>query len=128
MDRWNGKHPIPWDFFNTFNNISGKNLNWFWHNWFFTTSYIDLAIDDVKSSGTSTAVVVRNIGGMVATFDVSVTYDDGTTENFQQTPAVWQSNQQQVQITIKPKKKLKSLKLKGGIFMDADESNNEWKK
>ena len=25
MDRWHGKHPIPWDFFNSFNNISGKN-------------------------------------------------------------------------------------------------------
>jgi len=24
MERWNGKHPIPWDFFYTFNNISGK--------------------------------------------------------------------------------------------------------
>ncbi|HEV2644529.1 MAG TPA: M1 family metallopeptidase, partial [Candidatus Elarobacter sp.] len=25
MDRWHGKHPIPWDFFNTFNDVSGKN-------------------------------------------------------------------------------------------------------
>ena len=128
MDRWNGKHPIPWDFFNTFNNVSGKNLNWFWHNWFFTTNYIDLAIDNVKSSGASTAVVVSNIGGMVAPFDLAVSYDDGTAENFHQSPAVWQSNQHQVQIAITPKKKIKSIKLKGGIFMDADESNNEWKK
>lgn len=37
MARWNGRHPTPWDFFNTFNNVSGKNLNWFWNSWFFTT-------------------------------------------------------------------------------------------
>ncbi|PYO50551.1 MAG: aminopeptidase, partial [Gemmatimonadetes bacterium] len=35
MDRWHGKHPIPWDFFNTFNNVTGQNLNWFWNSWFF---------------------------------------------------------------------------------------------
>src|SRR5213076_2392583 len=23
MDRWHGKHPIPWDFFNTVNNVAG---------------------------------------------------------------------------------------------------------
>ena len=23
MDRWHGKHPIPWDFFNTFNDVAG---------------------------------------------------------------------------------------------------------
>ena len=39
MNRWNGKHPLPWDFFNTFNNVSGKNLDWFWNNWFFSTDY-----------------------------------------------------------------------------------------
>ncbi|MEO8568355.1 MAG: M1 family metallopeptidase, partial [Ginsengibacter sp.] len=36
MDRWHGKHPIPWDFFYSFNNISGQNLNWFWNAWFFS--------------------------------------------------------------------------------------------
>ena len=24
MDRWHGKHPIPWDFFNTFNDVTGQ--------------------------------------------------------------------------------------------------------
>ena len=27
---WNGKHPMPHDFFNAMNTGSGKNLNWFW--------------------------------------------------------------------------------------------------
>ncbi|HWC53300.1 MAG TPA: M1 family metallopeptidase, partial [Chitinophagaceae bacterium] len=34
MDRWHGKHPIPWDFFYTFDDVSGKKLDWFWSNWF----------------------------------------------------------------------------------------------
>src|SRR5262249_16464153 len=44
MDRWNGKHPTPYDFFNTFNEVSGENLDWYWNAWFFTHDYPDLAI------------------------------------------------------------------------------------
>ena len=41
--RWHGKHPTPWDFFYTFNDVSGQNLNWFWTDWYFKNSYVDLA-------------------------------------------------------------------------------------
>ena len=47
IDRWHGKHPIPWDFFNSFNTSAGRNLNWFWSNWFFTSNYIDIAVQQV---------------------------------------------------------------------------------
>jgi len=30
MDRWHGKHPIPWDMFNSFSDINGKDLSWYW--------------------------------------------------------------------------------------------------
>ncbi|MBK6929425.1 MAG: M1 family metallopeptidase [Saprospirales bacterium] len=35
MDRWKGKHPTPYDFFNTWNEVSGQNLDWFWKPWFY---------------------------------------------------------------------------------------------
>jgi aminopeptidase N len=41
MDRWHGKHPIPWDYFNSMSNVSGKNLTWFFNNWFFSNGYND---------------------------------------------------------------------------------------
>ena len=47
MDNWHGKHPIPWDYFNSMNSGSGKNLNWFFNNWFFTNYYNDLALQKV---------------------------------------------------------------------------------
>lgn len=34
IQNWNGKHPMPYDFFNSINEGSGKNLNWFWKAWF----------------------------------------------------------------------------------------------
>jgi aminopeptidase N len=30
MNRWNGKHPTPYDFFFTFNDVSKQDLSWFY--------------------------------------------------------------------------------------------------
>ena len=127
MSRWHGKHPIPWDFFFTFNNASGKNLNWFWNNWYFSNFYIDLALQKAEKNSGGYQLTVTNIGGYAAPFDVQVKYQDGSSENFHQTPAIWQADQKSVVLNIKTNKAVQSIVLDGGIFMDADESNNSWK-
>ncbi len=128
MHRWNGKHPIPWDMFHTFNNASGQNLNWFWNNWFFSNYYIDLGLGTVQKTSNGYTLPVQNIGGMAAPFDVVLTYSDGTTEILHQTPTVWAANQKAASIKVNTKKTLQSALIEGGIFMDADTSNNTWKK
>jgi hypothetical protein len=128
MARWNGKHPIPWDFFNTFSNASGQNLNWFWNSWFFSHNYIDLSLKEVKTTTAGTIVSVDNTGGMPAPFDVVVTYTDGTTERFHQTPAVWKKDGKAASLSVKTKKAVENVKLDGGIFMDVTPKDNEWKK
>ena len=32
IQRWAHSHPKPWHFFNTFNDVSGQNLDWFWRS------------------------------------------------------------------------------------------------
>lgn len=128
MNRWNGRHPIPWDFFNTFNNVSRKDLNWFWNNWFFTNGYIDFVIKDVKENTKGVTVTIQNKGGFVAPTDVLLTYTDGSTETKHLTPETWKASMQLAVVTINTNKKVKSIKLDGGIFMDADVSNNVWEK
>jgi aminopeptidase N len=127
MSRWHGKHPIPWDFFFSFNDASGKNLNWFWNNWYFSNNYIDLALQKATKTSTGYQLTVMNIGGYVAPFDVQVKYQDGSSEKIHQTPAFWQTDQKTGVINIKTNKAVQSILLDGGIFMDADESNNGWK-
>ncbi|MGI9090612.1 MAG: M1 family metallopeptidase [Gemmatimonadaceae bacterium] len=126
MDRWHGKHPLPWDFFNTFNDVSGKNLNWFWHNWYFTNNYIDLAVASVAKSGSGYSVVIDNIGGMAAPVDVRMRYTDGSTGTVHETPAIWEFNQQRATVAIPTRKTIQSLDLNGGIWVDADSTNNVW--
>jgi hypothetical protein len=59
--------------------------------------------------------------------NIIANYSDGTKESFHQTPSIWQSNQQLTTVKIYSKKKIESISLDGGIFMDADPSNNTWK-
>ncbi|RXM46878.1 M1 family metallopeptidase [Flavobacterium sp. YO64] len=122
MDTWNGKHPIPWDYFYSMNTGSGKNLNWFFNNWFFTNNYIDISIKEVSKN----VVTITNSGGFAIPFDVNVIYEDNTAETFHQTPAVWEKNQKTARITINTKKQIKKVTLDGGIFMDATPINNSW--
>lgn len=127
MARWNGKHPIPWDFFNAINDASGQNLNWFWNAWFFSAAHIDLALTDVKATGNTLTLQVQNNGGMPAPFDVTVTYTDGFTASFHQTPAVWQKGEKSINLQFSTSKPVATVKLDGGIFMDATPKDNEWK-
>jgi hypothetical protein len=126
MDNWHGKHPIPWDYFNSMNSGSGKNLNWLFNNWFFTNYYIDLNLQKVEKTNGDYMLSIQNIGGFAVPFDVKVTYTDGTAQSFHQTPLVWERNQKQTVVRIKTGKAIKSIILDGGIFMDADVSNNKW--
>ena len=64
INDWHGKHPVPYDFFYSFNNASGKNLNWFWNKWFFGWSYPDLSIKKVEKSATGTKITIENKGGL----------------------------------------------------------------
>lgn len=45
--RWAFRHPQPADFFRTMDNLTGRNLDWFWRGWIYTTARLDQAIDSV---------------------------------------------------------------------------------
>lgn len=126
MNNWNGKHPIPWDYFNSMNAGSGQDLNWFFYNWFYTPSYIDLNLEKVEKAGNTYTLSIKNIGGFAVPFDVNITLADGTTKSFHHTPSVWKVNQKETIVKIKIDKDIKDITLDGGIFVDADMKNNTW--
>jgi heat shock protein HslJ len=126
MERWEGKHPLPWDMFNTFNEVSGQDLNWFFDRWFFQPTYLDLAIEAVEPAAGGATVVVRNVGGAPMPFDVIATYADGSSETFRQSPAVWRDSPTAATITLASGKEPVSVTLEGGIFVDATPADNSW--
>ena len=128
MNTWKGKHPTPWDMFTTFNSGARQNLNWFWNSWFFSNGYIDIKIKSASASSGTTTLVIENVGGMPAPFDVVVTYSDGSKEKIHQTPTVWKNHLKSATIKINTRKPVQSISIDGGVFMDVTPANNKWMK
>lgn len=126
MDRWHGKHPTPWDFFAAFNAASGQDLDWFWNNWFFEYGYIDIGIAGVRSAGGKYEVNLTNVGGYAAPVDLVLTFADGTSQTVHETIAVWMRDQRSATVTLPTSKPLRAVRLSGGIWMDANASNDVW--
>jgi hypothetical protein len=126
IDRWHGRHPIPWDLFDTFNDVSGRDLNWFWRRWYFENSYIDVAVEGVRRTAGGYAVTLRNVGGMPAPVDLVLRYADGTGETRHQTPAIWAADPARAVVVVPARGALRSVALEHGIWMDADSTNDRW--
>ncbi len=120
MNRWKGKHPQPFDFFNTWNDAAGENLNWFWKPWFFDWGYPDLAVTGVDKKG----VIIENRGTMPTTVAGEITYSDGTKESFRRTAEVWKQGNTQIYIPVKAGKTVQQVTLGDPLVSDAVKENN----
>ena len=60
--RWIDKHPTAFDFFHTFDDVSGRDLSWFWRTWFYETWTLDQAVAGVQSAGDSTTITIEDRG------------------------------------------------------------------
>jgi hypothetical protein len=61
---WKFKHPSPWDYMFFMNNALHQDLGWFWYYWLFTTEGVMGSIQNATTSGSKTAVTVRQDGEM----------------------------------------------------------------
>jgi hypothetical protein len=78
--RWAGKHPAPYDMWNTFNDVSGRDLSWFWRVWFYETWTLDQAVADVHVVGNETEIVIQDLGLAPMPVRLAITRADGTVE------------------------------------------------
>src|SRR5260370_7102482 len=61
---WSFKHPSPWDFISFMDRALGKDLEWFWYYWLWTTESVDGSIAGVTATGSKTTVTVHQDGQM----------------------------------------------------------------
>jgi hypothetical protein len=123
---WNGKHPMPYDFFNSMNEGSGKNLNWFWKAWFFEDGVTDMAIKAVDKTSNGYTITIENKSVKPLPIDLALTYDDGSIENNHNTIGVWEKGDKQVKIDIKTKKKLSKVMMGNPHTPDKVKSDNSF--
>ncbi|MBK7715900.1 MAG: M1 family metallopeptidase [Gemmatimonadetes bacterium] len=76
-DDWRFRHPSPWDFMFAMNRELGRNLDWFWYSWLFTTESVDGGIERVVERGRAWEVTVRQRGEMPAPIVLAATLAPG---------------------------------------------------
>lgn len=123
MERWSGKHPTPYDFFFTFNEVSGQDLNWFWKRWYFDFAYPDLAIESFENG----ILTIQNEGGRPLGFQVEYTLSGGETRKENFSPVIWKDGHTQ-NVTVGNAADVARIKLLFIGGSDALYSNNLWLK
>ncbi|HKK07613.1 MAG TPA: M1 family metallopeptidase, partial [Gemmatimonadota bacterium] len=125
--RWHGKHPSPWDFFYTFDDVAGRSVDWLWSNWFFSNHYLDLATTGAEKAGDGYDITLENVGGMYAPVDLVLGFADGSLKTVHETPAIWQEDGKRAVVHVKADGTLTSVGMDHRIWVDADTTNDGWK-
>jgi hypothetical protein len=126
IKQWNGKHPLPADFFYCMNTGTGKNLDWFWKKWFFDTGYPDLAIASVSNISTNKKIVIESKGNKPVPVDVRITFADGTLQQLHRSIAVWEKGNSRLILNITTPKKIKKIELGSLYVPDTNKEDNVW--
>jgi Peptidase family M1 domain len=125
--RWRYKHPSPWDFFETFEDVSGRDLSWFWRTWFFETWRLDQAIDSVSTVGDSLDVTIGNRGKAPMPVPLVVTRTDGRTDTVTVPVDVWLGGAKKTDVKVAKEPAIKSIEIDPGRdFPDVDRDNQRW--
>lgn len=122
---WAFKHPYPYDFFHTFERVSGKNLQAYFRTWFFEKWALDHAIAGVEATDKGTTVLIEDRGRAVLPTVVEVVYEDESRKRETIDTATWWKGRR-TQLTF-PGKAIEVLLDPDITTIDADRDNNRWR-
>ena len=131
IQRWAYKHPTPWDFFKTMDNVAGEDLSWFWKGWFLENYRLDQAIVSVKYERDIVAdgaiVTIANLDQMAMPVTIAYETISGKKGIIKLPVEVWNNTvvwkvklpttEKLVSVEIDPKK----------VYPDINFANNSWK-
>jgi aminopeptidase N len=125
--RWQYKHPTPYDFFNTVEDVAGRDLSWFWRTWFFETWKLDQAIDTVTTVGDSLEVVVSNQGRAPMPVHLVITRSPSDSQSVEIPVSVWFTGEKRTSVRIAQEPTIKTIEIDPNReFPDIDRSNGIW--
>ena len=94
VSRWAFKHPTPWDFFHSMENVSGEDLGWFWRAWVLNTWKLDQAVKDVKYIRNDPAngvnITVDNLEKMAMPVLIQIKEENGKVHDLTLPVEIWQ--------------------------------------
>jgi aminopeptidase N len=93
--RWAFKHPTPWDFFHTMENVSGEDLSWYWRAWVLNTWKLDMTVKAVEYNEEAkpdkgSSITLENLEKMPMPVTVLVKESNGKEHRFNLPVEIWQ--------------------------------------
>ena len=131
IQRWAFKHPTPWDFFKTMDNVAGENLSWFWKGWFVENYKLDqsiISVTYIKNDPVNGAIVtIANLDQLAMPINLFYETETGVNGTIKLPVEIW-NNTNSKKIKLPSIEKLKKVMIDPDkIYPDMDFSNNEWK-
>jgi hypothetical protein len=132
IQRWAFKHPTPWDFFHTMENVAGEDLSWFWRSWVLNTWKLDQSVKEVKYVKNDPAkgaiITLENLEKMPLPVSIVIREVNGKEHKMNLPVEIWQRGSLYTlnvavtseikEVVLDPDKKLP----------DWNRDNNKWKK
>lgn len=127
INRWQYKHPYPWDIFNTIEDVTGKDLSWFWRSWLYETWVLDQSIEGVSINDHKTVINIRDIGNIPMPVNLRLTYEDGTIIDDKIPVTHWLNGFRTYKYVAPDRGTLIKVEIDADrLFPDVDRSNNVW--
>src|SRR5581483_7933046 len=127
--RWQYKHPTPYDFFNTFNTLSGRDLSWFWRTWWYETWTLDQAVGPVTALNGKLSVTIEDHGLAPMPIRLAITRASGAVERMIIPADVWfaSGGTREYTFSLDDLPAITAIEIDPEhVFPDTDRSNNRW--
>jgi hypothetical protein len=129
--RWAYRHPTPWDFFHTIEDVTGRDLEWFWRAWYYETWTLDQAVTDVRheggGAGDVTDIVIRDLGLVPMPARVQVTRENGEVLDLEVSVDTWLAGETEAVLTVPDGSPVVRVEIDPeALFPDVDRDNNVW--
>ena len=125
--RWAYKHPKPWDLFNTFNDVSGRDLDWFWRTWYYETWTLDQAVKDVSLVSGGTKITIEDLGLAPMPVRLTITTADGKVTRTEIPVDVWLTGKRTAETVVKTSSPVVKVEIDAEqVFPDTNRGNNVW--
>lgn len=129
--RWAYKHPTPWDFFRTMDNVAGEDLHWFWKAWFLENYKFDQAIASVtyENNDAKNGAIVSIVNMEQGALPIYISYEtkSGVKGTIKLPVEVW-NNTNNWKVKLPTTEELQRVTLdEEKVFPDMNYGNNSWK-